>query len=184
MLICHRCGLTNLPYNVACPVCERPLQDEAAAAAKRAEWDALPKGLREEQERVFERMRGSQQHHHQWLKKNRWTQAVLGALLVNFILGASTFFAVPWSIPVDLILGGAAGWALNLVRGGAYRGLLLFTAAASVSTIARFALAGLTGGGFGVGVVLLPFAFLGVMLAGYLIGLKMDHDHGERATTG
>jgi hypothetical protein len=90
MLICHRCGLTNLPYNVACPVCERPLQDEAAAAAKRAEWDALPKELREDQERVFERMRGGHQHHHQWLKKNRWTQSVLGAILVNMILGGST----------------------------------------------------------------------------------------------
>jgi hypothetical protein len=182
MLICHRCGLTNLPYNVACPVCGRPLQDEAAAAAKRGEWDALPKDLREEQESVFERMRDGHQQHHQWLQKNRWTQTVLGALLVNMILGGSTLFCVPWSIPVDLIIGGAAGWALNVMRGGAYRGLGLFTAAAFLSTIIRFALANLTRTDFGVGVVMLPFAFLGMLVAGYLVGMKMDASHGERST--
>ena len=184
MLICHGCGLTNRPYEVACPICERPLQDEAAAAARRTEWDALPTPLREEQERAFERMRESQQRHHQWLNKNRWTQTILGAMLVNMILGGSTFFSVPWSVPVDLILGGAAGWALNRMRGGAYRGLGLFTGVAFASTIVRFCLASLSGDGYGVGIVLLPFAFLGVLLAGYLMGLKMDAEHLDRSMTG
>ena len=175
MLLCHGCGLSPLPYEVVCPVCKRVLQDESSAAAKRAEWDALPPALREEQERVFTRMREGQGHHHQWLKKNRWTQIILGAAVVNLILGGSTFFAVPWAIPVDLALGGAAGWGLNSMHGGAYRGVGLFTAAAFLSTIARFSL-----GNIGAGLVLLPFAFLAVMLAGYLMGFKMDTDHSDR----
>src|SRR5262245_38339770 len=105
MLNCTRCGLTNKPYDAACAICSLPLQDPAAADAKRKEWDALGPKLRAEQEAVFDRMRASRLEHLDWLKKHRTAHAVAGALLLNFIMACATCFNAPWCIPLDLALG-------------------------------------------------------------------------------
>jgi len=49
--------MTNRPYDAVCGLCGKPVQDQAAADAKRREWDALPPLLREEQEQAFDRMK-------------------------------------------------------------------------------------------------------------------------------
>jgi hypothetical protein len=181
MLNCGACGLTNRPYESACAHCARPLQDPEAAEAKRREWDALPLAIREDMERSFDRMSEGTLEYNKWLNKHRITHAVLGAALVNLTMNGSTFFAAPWTIPVDLALGAAAGLALNRWRGGAWEGAGIFFAAGAISFIVKVPVlgAGIWLGGW----FLVCFAIFFQVLMGYLMGLKMDFEHADRSVT-
>jgi len=181
MLNCDACGLTNRPYEVACAQCARPLQDAAAAGVKRREWDALPVALREDMERAFDRMSEGTVEYNDWLNKHRLTHAFVGAMLVNWTMNGSTFFAAPWTIPVDLSIGAAAGLFLNRRRGGAWQGAGIFFVAGAVSILVK---APLLGSGLWVGGwFLVSFAIFFQTLIGYLMGLKLDVDHADRSVT-
>lgn len=180
MLNCHSCGLTNRPYDARCSHCERPLQDPADAAARRKEWDALTPALREELERNFDRMREGTLDHLDWLNRHRITHAVIGAMLVNFTMNGSTFFQAPWSIPVDLSLGAAAGLALNRRHGGAWQGAGIFLGAGLASLLIKTPMLGRDWMTFG-GWLLACFALLILVIFGYFLGLKLDFDHADRS---
>jgi hypothetical protein len=183
MLNCRRCGLTNRPYETACAHCRTPLQDRDAAEAKRREWGALPAKLREEQEQAFDRMRAGTESHLRWLQSHRLAHAILGALLVCFPMNLAAFFASAWSLPIDLAIGAAAAVSLNLLRGGSWHGLGLFTGAAILSVVLRLPFlnvaAYLDGYWF-----FTCFALLPVCVGGYLMGMKLDYEHRDHAVTG
>jgi len=183
MLNCNACGLTNRPYDADCAQCRAPLQDRAAADAKRREWDALSPNLREEQERVFDKMRDSTEAHLLWLRKHRTTHAVLGGLLVSLLMNLSVGFASIPSIPVDLILGAAVALYLNRLRGGAWQGFGLFLGAAVLSLILMLPFINievyLTGYWF-----FTCFAVLAVSGGGYFMGMKLDSEHHDHFVTG
>jgi hypothetical protein len=181
MLNCGDCGLTHRPYDVLCSHCGRPLQEPAAAEAKRREWDALSPRIREDMERNFDRSRQGTLDHLQWLKRHRLTHVILGAMLVNLIMNGATVFAAPWTIPLDLFLGAGAGLALNRWRGGAWRGTGVFAAAGLVSLIVKVPVLGSEWRDGGWLLISLAVFFLG--LAGYLVGLTMDYEHADRSVT-
>jgi hypothetical protein len=181
MLNCRHCGLTNRPYAVACDHCLQPLQDEAAADVKQREFDALPAKLREEQELHYDRLKEHHGEHRNWLQRNRIAQGVCGALILDLSMNVTTFFAAPWCVPIDLVLGATAALLLNRLRGGAYIGLGLFLAACVVSWVFRMMLmranAEIPG--------LLPA--LGVTMAGgggYFMGRMLEMTHVERGVIG
>jgi hypothetical protein len=181
MLNCAACGLTNRPYHTDCSNCARPLQDSATADARRREWDALSAGVREEFERDFDRMREGTLDHLAWLNRHRLTHAIVGAMLVNLTMNGSTLFAAPWTIPVDLALGGAAGLALNRWHGGAWHGIGIFLGAGVVSLLAKLPFLDrdfAVGGWF-----MTCFALFFVGAMGYLLGVKMDFEHADRSVT-
>jgi len=179
MLNCDACGLTNRPYEVACAHCARPLQEPAAAEARRREWDALSPALREDMERRFDRMSEGTLEYNDWLNKHRITHAVIGAALVNLTMNGATFFAAPWTIPVDLATGAAAGLFLNRRRGGAWQGAGIFFAAGALSLLLKAPLlgSGLWMGGW----FLVCFAVFFQVLVGYLMGLQLDFEHADRS---
>ena len=183
MLNCSDCGLTNAPYESACVSCRKPLQDQTAADAKRREWDALPPGLREEQEQAFVRMRASVEEHWRWLRRYRLTHAIIGGVVVSLVMNGSTFFASPWSIAVDLAIGAAAGVFLNRLRGGAWIGLGLFIGGAVASVVLRLPFlnrdAYLQGSWF-----FTCFGVLAAAVSGYFMGMKLDYDHRDHFVTG
>lgn len=175
---CRTCGLDNRPYEVACAHCAADLQDLDAAAAKLREWDLLSPVLRAEQEKHYASMRARFDDHQQWLRRNRVTHAILGALIVGVGMNAAIFFAVKWAIPIDLAIGAGAGLLLNRLGGGAYRGLALFSAAAALSVITLLPL--IHTELFWKGIWL--FSAIAVVFvggAGYMLGLKLDLDHVE-----
>ncbi|MBI3856197.1 MAG: hypothetical protein HY293_10960 [Planctomycetes bacterium] len=182
MLNCQGCGVSNPPYEAACVLCAKPLQDAATAEAKRREWDALPPRLREEQERAFVRMRESVEEHGRWLRRHRLVHAIIGAGLVNMLMNGSVFFASPWSIPVDLALGAASALLLNRLRGGAWNGAGIFAGAAVASMILRAPFLNL-------GVYLMGYWFLTsfaaflLVISGYVMGIKLEFDTADRAVT-
>jgi len=183
MLNCGGCGLTNAPYEAACTSCRTPLQDQAAADAKRREWDALPPKLREEQEQAFVRMRASVEEHWKWLRRYRVTHAIIGALLVSLVMNGSAFFASPWSILVDFAIGAGAALLLNRFRGGSWIGFGLFVGAAVASVLLRAPFLDMS--------VYLQgfwfftcFAVLGLAVSGYFMGMKLDYDHRDHFVTG
>lgn len=183
MLNCGGCGLTNVPYEAACVSCKTPLQDAAAADARRREWDALPPRLREEQEQAFVRMRASVEEHRRWLRRYRLVHAICGAALVNLLMNGSVFFASPWSIPIDLALGAAAALMLNRLRGGAWHGAAIFAGAAGASVVLRVPF--LDMGAYLLGSWLITcFAVFLVVIGGYLMGMKLDYDHRDHFVTG
>jgi hypothetical protein len=183
MLNCSGCGLTNVPYEAFCVSCRRPLQEQAAADAKRREWDALPPKLREEQEQAFVKMRASVEEHWRWLRRYRATHAIIGAAIVNILMNGSVLFASPWSIPVDLALGAAAGLLLNRLRGGAWLGAGIFAGAAVLSVLLRMPF--LDRAGYLMGAWLVTcFALLLVVIGGYLMGMKLEGDHHDHFVTG
>lgn len=179
MLNCHACGLTNRPYETACSNCERPLQDAAAAKAKRREWDALTPALREEMEKSFDRMREGTLEHLQWLRRHRLTHAVVGAFLLNLTINGATLFIGHWTIPVDVALGAGAGLLLNRWHGGAWHGAGIFMAAGILALVCKSPfLRALDGNG---GWLLVCFAFFMLTCLGYFMGLKLDYEHADRA---
>jgi len=181
MLNCGGCGLTNRPYDTNCSHCDAPLQDVEAATAKRREWDALTPKLREEMERDFDRMREGTVEYAEWLNRHRIIHAILGAMLVNLTMNGSTMFQVPWSIPVDLALGAAAGLALNRRHGGVWTGAGLFFGAGVISMLLKIPFLGrdgMSGAWF-----LSCFALFFLASIGYLIGLKLDFEHTDRSVT-
>jgi len=183
MLNCGGCGLTNVPYETKCVSCSAPLQDAAAAGAKRREWDALPPKLREEQEQAFVRMRASVEEHWRWLRRYRLVHAICGAALVNMLMNGSVFFASPWSIPIDLALGAAAALALNRLRGGSWHGAGLFAGASIASVILRIPF--LNMGAYLQGYWFFTcFAVFLVVIGGYFMGMKLDYDHRDHFVTG
>ncbi len=183
MLNCARCGLTNRPYEVSCSHCRTPLQEKDAADAKRREWDALPAKLRDEQEQAFDRMRAGTEAHLRWLRSHRRSHAILGALLVCLPMNLAVFFASYWSLPIDLLLGAAAAFALNRLGGGPWHGFGLFIGAAVLSVLLRLPLinveAYLRGFWF-----FTCFAVLAVTAGGYLMGMKLDAEHQDHAVAG
>jgi hypothetical protein len=183
MLNCPYCGLSNRPYESRCTLCRKPIQDAADADAKRREWDALPAGLREEQERAFDRMRAGTEGHRLWLKRHRITHSIIGAALVNILMNGSVFFASPWSIPIDLAIGAVAALQLNRMRGGSWAGAGLFVAAAVHSVILRVPFLNmevyLQGYWF-----FTCFAVFLLAIAGYFMGMKLDGEHLDHSVTG
>lgn len=184
MLNCEGCGLTNAPYEAACVLCARPLQDDEAAAARRREWDALSPKLREEQELEFRKMRERVEEHWRWLRQNRLTHAIIGAALVNMLMNGSVFFSSLWSIPVDLVLGAGAGLLLNRLRGGTYVGAGLFAGAALLSILLRAPFMARNWSYAAGGWLFTCFAVAAVVMGGYLMGMKLDFDHRDHAVTG
>jgi len=183
MLNCSSCGLTNPPYEASCVSCRTPLQDQAAADAKRREWDALSPKLRDEQEQAFVKMRESVEEHWRWLRRHRLTHAIIGAGIVNMLMNGAVFFASLWSIPIDLALGAAAALGLNRLRGGSWHGAGLFAGAAVLSVILRAPF--LNMGEYLKGYWLITcFAATIVVLGGYLMGMKLDFDHRDHFVTG
>ncbi len=181
MLNCRDCGLTNRPYATACAHCRRPLQDDAAADVKQREFDALPPKLREEQELHYDRMAEHHGEHRNWLQRNRIAQGVSGAVLLDLTMNVTTFFAAPWSVPIDLALGAAAALLLNRLRGGAYIGLGLFLAACIASWIFRLMLMRANAE--------IPWIVpaAGVAMAGgggYFMGRALDTSHVEHSVIG
>jgi hypothetical protein len=183
MLNCTGCGLTNVPYETACVSCGAALQDAAAARARRLEWEALPPRLREEQEQAFVRMRASVEEHWRWLRRYRLAHAIIGAGVVNMLMNGSVFFASPWSIPIDLALGASAALVLNRLRGGAWAGAGIFAGASVLSVLLRIPF--LSMGEYLAGAWFFTcFGVFLVVIAGYLMGLKLDYDHRDHFVTG
>jgi hypothetical protein len=181
MLNCGACGLTNRPYDARCSHCEAPLQDQETAAAKAREWNALSPKLREEMERNFDRMRQGTVEYLEWLNRHRLIHAALGAMLVNVTMNGSTLFEAPWTIPADLALGAAAGLALNRWHGGVWHGSGVFFGAGVLSMLIKLPILGreaMIGAWF-----LTCFALFFLAVTGYLIGLKLDFEHADRAVT-
>jgi hypothetical protein len=181
MLNCHRCGLTNKPYDAACVICGDPLQEQAAADAKRKEWDALGPKMRAEQEAVFDRMLGSRREHLEWLNNHRLVHAAAGALILNFVMLCGTLFQAPWCIFFDLALGAAAGLLLNRLRGGSWQGAGIFFVAGGLSILLKLPFIGSElGGGYWL---LAVFGLLFLLCIGYVMGLKLHSDHSDRSVT-
>jgi len=174
--------MTNRPYETSCALCDYPLQDAAAATAKRKEWDALPATIREEQEKAFDRMRLGTTEHRNWLKSHRVVHAILGGLLLSLPMNFSVFFASLWSIPIDLAVGAAAGLLLNRQRGGSWQGLGVFVLAAVVSVILRAPFINMSeylkGYWF-----FTCFAVMIVSAGGYMMGMKLDYEHRDHSMT-
>jgi hypothetical protein len=184
MLNCPGCGLTNRPYDLACSLCRTILQDRGAAEEKRHEWDALSPRLREEQERVFDRMRGATEQYLRWLRSHRRSHAILGALLVFVPMNMAVFFSIRWSFPADLLLGAAAGLLLNRYRGGAWHGAGLFLAAAILSILFRLLFITNKEFYFEILWLMTALAICCVTGFGYYMGLKLAMEHVDHTTTG
>lgn len=181
---CPKCGLTNRPYAEVCKHCAGPLQDAASAEAKKKEWEALPVGLRAEFENDFTKQRGLHVEHLRWLRRYRWVHAVIGgvcywmaSLMPSLVCGAPD-----WLFWANFILGGAASFLLNVHHGGAWRGFGYFLAAYAVTMVIAMSLGPAVEGPklaknfFFVGLFSPP-----VVAAGYILGMKFDWEHFERA---
>jgi hypothetical protein len=177
---CPSCGLINLPYEVACAHCSTELQDPDVAHGKLREWNALSPELRREQDRYFIEMRARFDDHLQWLRRHRLVHAILGGVIVSFWMNAAIFFGLFWTFPIDFAIGAAAGHLLNRARGGAYRGLAIFTGAGTLAVVAirpftdmmSFLASGMW-----------LFSTIGILVvaaSGYYLGLKLDVEHVER----
>ena len=175
---CQSCGLINRPFEEFCGHCRRELLDEAAAGAKRREWDALSPALRAEQEKHYADFRARFDEHQRWLRRHRLLHTIAGGMLVSLAMNAAAFFVTFWTIPIDFAIGGAAGFLLNRAGGGAYRGLALFLVGGTATVAALMPF--INSEGFWKGAWLFSsFALMFVAGAGYILGLLLDVDHVE-----
>lgn len=170
-----------------------PIQGPQEALAKVREWDALSEARREEFSRSYVEDRKRFDDWLAWLRSQRWKHAAYGALThalpATFVLGtistaAGLFGALV--ILADAAAGAAAGYALNALRGGEYRGMLAFGGVYAGTTVAKVALGALLNplelGGFGAaGPLLFLFcSFLISLVAGYLFGLNLTLERSMR----
>lgn len=175
---CRSCGLQNRPYEVACAHCSEDLQDPAKASAKLREWDLLSPALRAEQEKHYADLRARFDEHQIWLRRHRRLHAAAGAFFVGFGMNAALLFQVRWTIPIDLLIGAAAGLWLNRLGGGSFRGFGIFGGAAALCVLAMIPFVHMEE--FLKGIWLLSaFGVMFVAGAGYYLGLKLDIDHVE-----
>ena len=181
-MLCSRCAYPNPPPNAVCTRCGYVLQSPQEAAQRQKLWDELPPKARSEFEEKF---RNDQLKYEKWityLKQNRIKHIVMGGLLLG-ILGLLHGFV----IISDIMLGGLAGWLLNIKRGGAYWGLLFFGAGYSISALFK-GLSGLShfsaevSHSYGVGgiALLLICGALFTLCLGYAFGMAMEMRHLER----
>ena len=178
MLNCPRCGVTNRPYDTDCVLCHRPVQDKAAAEARRREWDALPPELRAQQEQAFNRMREAVEAHLAWLRHHRKTHAVLGGSLFSFFFDFGFFFNRPWMLLPDLAVGAAAALVLNHLKGGSWQGAGVFMAAAIVALVLRLPVIDVESWLSGPW-LMACFGFTVIVGVGYLMGTYLDFDHHD-----
>jgi hypothetical protein len=174
--------MTNRPYDAVCALCGKTVQDQGAADAKRREWDALPPDLRAEQEKAFDRMREGVEAHLRWLRKHRVVHALIGAVALCLFMDGSVFFQLLWPIAIDLAVGAAAGLALNQLKGGTWRGVGVFVAAAVLTVILKIPFMNT---GVFLEAIWLVSCF-GVMFSagtGYLMGMKLEFDHHDHIVT-
>lgn len=180
---CTTCGLTNRPYHEECANCGRRLQDRESAEERRREWDGLPEKIRKEYEEDYEKARKSFDEHVRWLRRYRFVHAAIGAVVVGLCMNMAIAFASPVSIPIDLAIGGFAGFLLNRWRGGSFLGMGLFVAAAVLSVLLHLPFISVAA--FWSAWFLLSALFLMLVAGvGYYLGLKMAFDHFEHFITG
>ncbi len=175
--------MTNRPTAASCASCGREVQEAGAAAEKRREWDALPEQVRADYEKDYDRARERWDEHRRWLRRHRATHAVLGGIGLSLAMNAPLFFPSFGSLLAAFVLGAAAALALNLLRGGAYRGLGLFLAAALLSVLALALFINMEA--YLKGTWLL--SCFGLMFSagiGYALGLKLDIEHLEHSMFG
>jgi hypothetical protein len=156
----------------ACAFCETAIDP----AERRGEWERLTPALREEFSKTFERALEARKAWREKLRKNRVRHTVAGACLNTVVIAfthlpASEGFSLPYAA-LDAGLGALAGFALNHVRGGEYRGLTFFGAVYAFSAALKVATGELPLGLlFGLFVL---FGFVGALGLGYLFGLNLS----------
>jgi hypothetical protein len=175
---CGGCGLTNLPYAQTCANCGFTLLDAAEAAAKRSAWDAFPEATRLEFDAGYAKARERWNEHLAWLRRHRILHAAIGGFAAMVCLNAPFGFPSLWLLPIDLAAGACAGLWLNGTRGGAYRGLGAFAAAAIVGTGCMFPFIDVEAywRGWWLMTGLALFALGGL---GYMMGHKLALEHVE-----
>lgn len=174
---CPRCGLENHPCAAACADCALPLQDAATAAAKRTEWEARPAALRAEAEERLLRVRRVHDEYLAWLRGRRRKDAILGAVVVAFVMFLGLRIESPLPVPLWLAIGAGAGILLNRWRGGTYAGAGIFAAAWLASVIAGIPFCDaeiLWRRGFWLMAAIMAMPLL---CFGYLLGSKLDDEH-------
>ena len=183
MLNCPYCGLTNRPYNTNCEICDRELQDKETAAEKEKDWNALPTKIREEYEEDYYRARERFEEHKKWLNKNRLTHAILGAVFMLITMNIAFMFQVLEGSVVDILAGAGASLLLNYLRGGSFRGLMIFVLAGILAIGFRFPFINATA--FWLAWYLLSaLALMFTAGLGYYMGLKLAFAYHERMVIG
>lgn len=138
--------------------------------------------LRAEQEKAFDRMRESVESHLRWLRSHRVVHALIGAVAVCLFMDGSVFFQLAWPILIDLLIGAGAGFLLNLLKGGTWRGAGVFVVAAVLTVILKIPF--MNTGVFLEAIWLVScFGVIFATGAGYLMGLKLDFDHHDHSVT-
>ena len=173
----------NMPYDRTCRHCAREVQTADQAAAKKAEFDALPERTREEYERDYRSLAALHQEHKNWWKSSRRGAMCSGGFITTL---AMLFIAPSYSgVVLDFVVGALAVRYLFNIKGGAYKGLgiffLVFVVCNVINRGESFAATGNMAGA-AMGVVAFCFGFLLLICTGYFLGFKLDDEHGSRGT--
>jgi hypothetical protein len=139
----------------------------------------LPPALRREIEERETAQARRVAAHRAWLRRHRWTQAALGALVLAASM-AVYFKSISGKLLLDAMLGAAAALAVNALEGGAYRGMLLFGAAGLLDAGLRLWMLGLHPIELIIAVFLVFPSFVIALIYGYAQGLTIDAEHFER----
>ena len=185
---CRSCGRPLLPFHEACFQCGLTAQSSESVAGRKREWDALSPKMQEELRGAYDLQMERRERWLEWLRANRRVHAAIGAGLYGlpaaFIFGMLGGFPL-WALPLvglfDLAVGAGVGLALNRLRGGSYRGMMLFGAAFLVEAPLRVGGASVMGAGLAVtGVALMILCgFLLALCTGYALGLQLTLDRTD-----
>ncbi len=189
---CPGCGLAGLPFDASCSYCGRALRTPEEALARRREWDRLTDASKDAFQADAVRDRERFDRWLAWLRAARRRHAIAGALLlalpvavVTTMIAQGTRLGSLAALSGDALLGAGAALLLNRLRGGEYRGMLLFTAAYGLSTLGKIALGWLLtpaqAGGYASGFVALLIISGGLlmMVLGYAFGLQLTLERSD-----
>jgi len=108
---------------------------------------------------------------------------VIGAMILNIFMNGSIFFAAKMGIPIALGLGAAAALWLNRIRGGMWAGAGAFGAAGVLTVILWIPFLNMEVYLMGYWFYTCFGLFL-VVIAGYIMGMKLEFEHHDHAVTG
>jgi hypothetical protein len=167
---CPKCALDNPPYEANCDACGTPIQSVEEAKGRRGEWNSLSSRNREELQERYLKARQRYDNYQSWRKKNKILHTVVGAITVTVCMNFALLFPNWWTLTSAPLFGAAAGYYLNHIGGGMWKGFGLFVAASAIVALPYF----------GAAWTLASLGFIASGGVGYYLGLRLDFSRVEQ----
>lgn len=166
---CPKCALDNPPYEANCANCGMPIQNVEEAAYRRKEWNNLSSKNREEMQERYTNARKRFDNYQAWRTKHKHLHTAVGGVSVLFFMAITLGQLHWWILTAGPLFGSAAGWYLNRIAGGQFRGLGLFLGAAVLTALPFIGAAWIFG----------SMGFVACGGIGYYLGLRLDFSRVE-----